>query len=33
VLLSQSMTGSALAGLVVVLASVLAVQWTAARRG
>lgn len=33
VLLSQSMTGSALAGLLVVLASVLAVQWTAARRG
>ena len=29
VLLSQSMTGSALVGMVVVLASVLAVQWTA----
>ena len=31
VLLSQSMTGSALVGMVVVLASVLAVQWTAGR--
>ena len=30
-LLSQSIKGMALAGLVVVLASVFAVQWTAAR--
>lgn len=31
VLLSQSITGTALAGLVIVLASVFAVQWTTAR--
>lgn len=31
-LLAQSMTGTALVGLIVVLASVLTVQWTAARR-